>query len=155
GIDGAQVDSCEPGPPTVTALLRGYCDRNNFSPRPLAVTYWCIRHRTFLEQPSMTTRPPPFFIADNVGLDFLNTIAVPVDTEVEWLTSGEDLLAWLEQAGLVPGDVLEAFRKNALPGELDAIATQARGLRDWFKLFVYEHMGRPLEPNALRQLEPL
>src|SRR5262245_57158421 len=103
----------------------------------------------------MTTRPPPIFIPDNVGLDFLNTIAVRVDTEVEWLTCGEDLLAWLEQAGLASGDVLQAFRKNALPGELDAIATQARGLRDWFKLFVYEHMGRPLESRALRQLEPL
>jgi hypothetical protein len=50
----------------------------------------------------MTTRPAPFFIADHVGLDFLNTIAVPVDTEVEWLASAADLLVWLEQAGLVP-----------------------------------------------------
>jgi len=103
----------------------------------------------------MTTRPPPFFIADNPGLDFLNSIAVPVDTKVEWLASGEDLLAWLKQAGLVPDDVLEAFRKGALPGELDAIAAQARALRDWFKPFVYKHMGRPLERSALRQLEPL
>jgi predicted RNA-binding Zn ribbon-like protein len=101
------------------------------------------------------TRPPPFFIADNLGLDFLNTIAVPVDTKVEWLTSGEDLLAWLKQAGLVPEDVLDGLRKGAVPGELDAIATQARALRDWFKPFVYKHMGRPLERNALRQLEPL
>lgn len=101
------------------------------------------------------TRPPPFFIADNTGLDFLNSIAVPVDTKVEWLASGEDLLAWLKQAGLVPGDVLDGFRRSALPGELDAIAAQARALRDWFKPFVYKHMGRPLEPNALRQLEPL
>ena len=37
-------------------------------------------------------RPPPFFIGDNLGLDFLNTIAVPVDTKVEWLSSGKDLL---------------------------------------------------------------
>jgi len=102
-----------------------------------------------------TTRPPPFFIADNPGLDFLNSIAVPVDTKVEWLASGDDLLAWLKQAGLVPGDVLETFRKAALPGELDAIAAQARALRDWFKPFVYKHMGRPLERSALRQLEPL
>jgi predicted RNA-binding Zn ribbon-like protein len=101
------------------------------------------------------TRPPPFFIADNRGLDFLNSIAVPVDTKVEWLSSGEDLLAWIKQAGLVPGDALNAFRKNALPGELDAIATQARALRDWFKPFVYKHMGRPIEPNTVRQLEPL
>jgi predicted RNA-binding Zn ribbon-like protein len=100
-------------------------------------------------------RPPPFFIADNPGLDFLNSIAAPVDTKVEWLASGEDLLAWIKQAGLVPDDVLSGYRKNAVPGELDAIAAQARALRDWFKPFVYKHLGRPLEPRALRQLEPL
>jgi predicted RNA-binding Zn ribbon-like protein len=101
------------------------------------------------------TRPPPFFIADSPGLDFLNSIAVPVDTKVEWLSSGEDLLAWLKQAGLVPVDASNAFRKGALPGELDAIASQARALRDWFKPFVYKRMGRPIGPNAVRQLEPL
>ncbi len=101
------------------------------------------------------TRPAPFFIADSMGLDFLNSIAVPVDTEVEWLASGTDLLAWLKQAGLVPEDVLDAFRKNSVPGQLDAIAAQARALRDWFKPFVRKHMGRPLEPKALRELEPL
>jgi predicted RNA-binding Zn ribbon-like protein len=101
------------------------------------------------------TRPPPFFIADNLGLDFLNTIAVPVDTKVEWLTSGDDLLAWIKQAGLVPESMSDALRKRAVPGELDAIAAQTRALRDWFKPFVYKHMGKPLPPNALRQLEPL
>jgi predicted RNA-binding Zn ribbon-like protein len=100
-------------------------------------------------------RPAPFFIADNMGLDFLNSIAVPVDTKVEWLASGEDLLGWLKQAGLVPDDVLEPLRKSALPGELDAIAVQARALRDWFKPFVYKHMGRPMEASALRELQPL
>jgi predicted RNA-binding Zn ribbon-like protein len=100
-------------------------------------------------------RPPPIFVADNAGLDFLNTIAVPVDTLVEWLTSGEDLLAWLSQAQLVPDEVLDAFRKSAIPGELDSIAARACALRDWFKPFVYTHMGRPLEPAALRELEPL
>jgi predicted RNA-binding Zn ribbon-like protein len=111
--------------------------------------------RTVRAGPMTATRPPPFFIADNLGLDFLNTIAVPVDTKVEWLASGEDLLAWLEQAELVPENVRRALRKRAVPGELDAIAAQARALRDWFKLFVYKHMGRSLPPNALRQLEPL
>jgi predicted RNA-binding Zn ribbon-like protein len=101
------------------------------------------------------TRPPPFFIADNLGLDFLNTTAVPVDTKVEWLASGEDLLVWLKHTELVPEDVLDALRKGAVPGELDATAAQARALRDWFKPFVYKHMGGPLPPNALRHLEPL
>jgi predicted RNA-binding Zn ribbon-like protein len=100
-------------------------------------------------------RPPPIFVADNAGLDFLNTIAVPVDTLVDWLSSGEDLLAWLSQARLVPDEALDAFRKSAIPGELDSIAARARALRDWFKPFVYKHMGRPLEAAALRELEPL
>jgi predicted RNA-binding Zn ribbon-like protein len=100
-------------------------------------------------------RPPPFFIAENLGLDFLNTLAVPVDTKVEWIASGEDLLVWLQHAGLVPRHVLEGLRKSALPGELDAVAGQARALRDWLKAFVYKYMGKPLEPRALRQLEPL
>jgi predicted RNA-binding Zn ribbon-like protein len=100
-------------------------------------------------------RPRPIFVADNAGLDFLNTIAVPVDTLVEWLASGEDLLAWLNQARLVPDEALDAFRKRAIPGELDSIAARARALRDWFKPFVYKHMGRPLEPAALHELGPL
>jgi predicted RNA-binding Zn ribbon-like protein len=103
----------------------------------------------------VTAKPPPIFIADNPGLDFLNSVAVPVDTKVEWLASGEDLLTWIKQAGLAPDDVLNNFRKNAAPRELDAIAAQARDLRDWFKPFVYKHLGKPLEPKALRQLEPL
>lgn len=101
------------------------------------------------------TRPAPFFIADNMGLDFLNSIAVPVDTTVEWLACGEDLLAWLRQAGLVPGETLDAFRKASVPGQLDAVAAQARALRDWFKPFVYKHMGNVLDAGALGELEPL
>ena len=100
-------------------------------------------------------RPPAFFIADNPGLNFLNSIAVTVDTEVEWIASGEDLLAWLKQAELVPDAVLEGLRNSAGPGELDAVAAQARALRDWFKAFVTKHMGRPLEPHAVRELDPL
>lgn len=102
-----------------------------------------------------TSRPPPFFIADNVGLDFLNSIAIPVDEKVEWLGSGEDLLSWLKQAGLVPDDVLDVFRKTSAPRELNAVAAQARDLRDWFKLFIYKHMGKPLDSRALRELQPL
>jgi predicted RNA-binding Zn ribbon-like protein len=100
-------------------------------------------------------RPPPFFIADHPGLDFLNTIAVPVDAEVEWLASGEDLLAWLRQCGLVTKEIVDDFRANAAPGELDRIAAQARALRDWFKLFVYHRMGRQLDAAALADLTPL
>src|SRR5262245_8663874 len=104
----------------------------------------------------MKAQPPPaMFIADSVGLDFLNSIATPVDEPVEWLGSGEHLLHWLEQAGLVPREVTDAVRRIALPGELDAVAGEARSIREWFRSFVHRHQGRPLEPGALSMLEPL
>jgi predicted RNA-binding Zn ribbon-like protein len=101
---------------------------------------------------------PPFpalFIADAPGLDFLNSIATPVDVPVDWLDDGAGLLAWLEQAQLVPRAALEQMRERALPGELDKVAAQARNLREWFRGFVREHLGTPLTPTHLSALEPL
>ena len=47
-------------------------------------------------------KQPPFFIAESLALDFLNTIATPVDTPVDWIDCGDGLLAWLEQRGWWP-----------------------------------------------------
>jgi predicted RNA-binding Zn ribbon-like protein len=100
-------------------------------------------------------RPPAIFIADSLGLDFLNSIATPVDTPVDWLDSGDGLLEWLAQAKLVPADALDVLRARAMPGELDKVADQARALREWFRGFVRKHAGRPLAPRALHELSPL
>jgi predicted RNA-binding Zn ribbon-like protein len=101
------------------------------------------------------TRPPAMFIAGDPGLDFLNSIGTPADTVVEWLANGEDLLAWLEQAELVPTGAAATIRANRFPGELDAVAAQARALREWFRAFVLAHRGHSLGPDALEELEPL
>jgi predicted RNA-binding Zn ribbon-like protein len=95
------------------------------------------------------------FIADSLGLDFLNSIATPVDTPVDWLDSGDGLLKWLAQAKLVPTDALHELKSRATPAELDKVADQARYLREWFRGFVHKHMGRPLPPKALNELGPL
>jgi predicted RNA-binding Zn ribbon-like protein len=100
-------------------------------------------------------RPPAMFIADALGLDFLNSVAIPVDTPVDWLDSGDGLLDWLAQAKLVPADVLTMLKTRAMPGELDKVADQARALREWFRGFVRKHAGRPLTPRALQELSPL
>jgi predicted RNA-binding Zn ribbon-like protein len=101
------------------------------------------------------TRPPAMFIADALGIDFLNSLATPVDTPVEWLASGADLIEWLEQAKLVATDVLGTVRRSSIPGELDAVAGQARALREWFREFVRQHKGKPLKTDALQELAPL
>lgn len=99
--------------------------------------------------------PDAMFLADSLGLDFLNSVAVPVDSQVEWLSTGNALLNWLDQAKLVHPDVLHEIRKNAGPGELDAVAAQARALREWFREFVRRHMGSKLTRAAIGELESL
>jgi predicted RNA-binding Zn ribbon-like protein len=100
-------------------------------------------------------RPAPFFVADSPGLDFLNSVATPADGEVEWIGSGKDLMAWLLQAGLAPPEAIARLRKTAGPGEFDAVAVQARKLREWFRGFVNSTKGKPLKPKDLHELEPL
>jgi phosphoserine phosphatase len=89
-------------------------------------------------------RPPAIFIADSLGLDFLNSIATPVDTPIDWLDHGDGLLKWLAQAKLVPADALDELRARAMPGELDKVADQARALREWFRGFVRKYHGLPV-----------
>jgi predicted RNA-binding Zn ribbon-like protein len=100
-------------------------------------------------------RAPAIFVADARGLDFLNSVASPVDTEVDWIEDGDGLLAWLAQAQLAPVEALEALRAHAMPGEIDNVAAQARSLREWFRGFVRQHKGRPLDSEDLSELEPL
>lgn len=103
----------------------------------------------------MNGHGPAIFVADALGLDFLNSIATPADTPVDWIDNGEGLLDWLRQAALVPADALQSIRAQALPGELDKVADQARNLREWFRGFVDKHKGRPLELDTLEELGPL
>lgn len=99
--------------------------------------------------------PPAMFLADALGLDFLNSVATPVDTPVDWLPDGDGLVSWLAQAGIVPEATLAEMRERAMPGELDSVAAQARGLREWFRGFVQSRKGRPLATDALQDLQPL
>ena len=43
-------------------------------------------------------RPRAMFIAGSRGLDFLNSIATPVDKPIEFIGSGEHFLQWLRDA---------------------------------------------------------
>lgn len=103
----------------------------------------------------MDNHSPALFLGDALALDFLNSVATPIDRPVDWIEDGEGLLRWLEQAKLVPRETLESLRAQALPGELDNVADQARNLREWFRTFVRERKGRPLKAEALAELEPL
>ena len=103
----------------------------------------------------MSTNQPAFFISEAPGLDFLNSIATPADIPVDWISNGRGLIDWLRQANLVASDELDKLAERATPGELDRVAGQARDLREWFRGFVRDHIGRPLDAGALQDLAPL
>lgn len=92
-------------------------------------------------------RPPAFFLADHLALDFLNTTAKPRGTLVDWLADGSDLIAWLRQAEAIDS-AAEAKSKDWGSDVLDEVARQAREFRDWLRRFVTMHMGEPLRVAA-------
>jgi predicted RNA-binding Zn ribbon-like protein len=99
--------------------------------------------------------PPALFIAGPLGIDFLNSVAVPVDSVVDWLGDGKEFLNWLQQAGLLTSNDISIVRSNFSAGELDEIARRARELREWFRDFAKIHKGKPLSPAAITKLKPL
>jgi predicted RNA-binding Zn ribbon-like protein len=100
-------------------------------------------------------RPAPFFIGDDLALDFVNSVAAPWGREIEWLSDGGDLIAWLERGHAVPASVSAHFRAHTRSSVLDGAASQARELREWFRWFVHKHAGKPLGRRALHDLAPL
>lgn len=102
-----------------------------------------------------TPRGPALFVADAAALDFLNSIATPVDEPVDWIDDGNGWLDWLKQSGWVEDEILQRLQALAMPGELETVAAQARSLREWFRGFVLKYKGKPLEASALTELEAL
>jgi predicted RNA-binding Zn ribbon-like protein len=98
---------------------------------------------------------PAILIAGAPGIDFLNSIATPVDERIDWIRDGAGFLDWLRQAMLAPPEVLTAIKSGAPVRDLDRVAAQARDLRAWFRTFVESHRGRPIVGKDLRELGPL
>lgn len=121
----------------------------------MKITWQAIFKRLLSSSGFFMQQTPAIFVGDAAALDFLNSVATPVDVPVEWLDDGEGLLRWLLQAQLISLPVIEQIRTEALAGELDKVADQARTLREWFRGFVQKHRGRPLTRTDLKKLEPL
>jgi predicted RNA-binding Zn ribbon-like protein len=103
---------------------------------------------------SRIARTPAFFVGGAPGIDFLNSIATPVDKPIDWMIDGAGLVDWLHQANLVPADVLDAIKSGATPRDLDRVASRARDIREWFRFFVKNHRGRPIVAKV-RELVPI
>src|SRR5579863_3121801 len=97
-------------------------------------------------------RPDPFFVGDHLALDFINTIAVPAGAPIEWLANGADLVDWLSRTGAIDAATAARFRKGQA---IDAVAEEARSLREWLLPFLLRHAGHAVKASTLSELAPL
>jgi predicted RNA-binding Zn ribbon-like protein len=95
------------------------------------------------------SRPAPLLVADHLALDFVNSRAAGS----EWLADGVGLLGWLVRSGAIDRGVARRFRGDA--AAVDAVAAEARELRQWLRGLVERHAGSALELPDPRELEPL
>lgn len=102
-----------------------------------------------------TSRPEPFFIADNAALDFLNSVAAPWGKHIEWIENGQDLVDWLQKSNMISMDDANILKKKYSEKSLDDAADKARKLRDWFRILIVENAHKPIKTIDLSQLDTL
>lgn len=91
-----------------------------------------------------TNRPAPFLIAEDPALDFVNSVCAPWGTQIDWISDGPDLETWLGAAGL-----------SHVGAPDDALAAQARALREWFRQLLEEHAASGFVDLTQAELAPL
>ncbi|MCB1956033.1 MAG: ABATE domain-containing protein [Rhodocyclaceae bacterium] len=95
-----------------------------------------------------TARPDAFRVGDHPALDFLNTLAAPRGTPIEWLASGQDLLDWLVGAQLLSSAEATRLASTWPATDIDAAAREAARFREWLRDLVARLAGAG--PSSLR-----
>jgi predicted RNA-binding Zn ribbon-like protein len=106
-------------------------------------------------------QPPaagPPLLADHPALDFLNTRpGIHTDSPAEHIGDGDTLLAWLVTAGLLSRAEAAGIRRRFPQAQLDALAQEARTLREQLRTAVaaWQRKGSPPTAAVLADLNRL
>jgi predicted RNA-binding Zn ribbon-like protein len=104
----------------------------------------------------MTRDYGPHLVADHLALDFLNSGTGSDPLHQDWLEDGSKVLDWLVLSGAIEPAVAREFKTQGDAfGELNSIAEEARGLRQWLCSFVDRHQGGELDSNVIGELSGL
>lgn len=91
----------------------------------------------------MPSEIEPVFVAQHPALDFLNTRFTPGGVLSDCIADGPALLSWLVAAELITAaDATRLKRQHPAPA-LNAIALEARKLRDWATAFIARWAAAP------------
>ena len=97
----------------------------------------------------MTTandRMEAMFVGEHPALDFLNSVAAPKGTVIDWLGTETDLLDWLDRSGLCEAGELRRIQKEAQAGELSAALKEIHDFREVLRDFVQVAAGQEKLP---------
>jgi predicted RNA-binding Zn ribbon-like protein len=99
----------------------------------------------------------PVFLGGHPAIDFLNTTFSPQGITTEVIGDGESLLHWMVGARLLEAPTAASIRRRYSCTTLDAIATDARKLRDWVAGWIDRWSHRPWDTydTELRRLNAL
>lgn len=96
---------------------------------------------------SITNRGGPWFLAEQIALDFINTVAMTDKVIHDFLQTDDDVLHWLNKAGIE----IQASR-DALPGPSGELLLSARTLRELIRSLVEKKKnGQPSDPDGLNE----
>ena len=73
----------------------------------------------------------PLFLGSHPAMDFLNTSLSPRGQAIELIGDGQSFVAWLVSAGLLDASTASRMKRRFRAEALDAVAAEARRLRDW------------------------
>lgn len=91
---------------------------------------------------------PPYFIADDLALDFLNTVIRVDSNPIEYLNDDAQVLDWLQRAR-VPVETA----KRSPPGQRGALLAAALALRETAReLLSSRKAGRAGDPSVLNRV---
>jgi predicted RNA-binding Zn ribbon-like protein len=94
--------------------------------------------------------------AQTLGISFANSALLTLRTGTkDPLKDGAGLVNWLDRAGMGPStEVVQRWQQSQCL-DLEAVAERARVLREWFRGFVCENLGRSLTSADLGRLRHL
>jgi predicted RNA-binding Zn ribbon-like protein len=87
--------------------------------------------------------PAVHLLGGHPALHFLNSAYGPTESRTELLTNGAALLQWMMSAGILDAATVASLERRLSARSLDAVATEARKLREWMRSWLDRWRAAP------------
>jgi predicted RNA-binding Zn ribbon-like protein len=99
--------------------------------------------------------PAPFAIGGHLAIDFVNSVATPHGTTIDWLRDGQAAMGWFASLAVFPESALRDFQQSHSHLDLDRAAAEARQLREWLRGLLAQEPRLRTSPGVAEKLNQL